>query len=117
MLPVTRPGLWAVILVLYPVVSVYPQELVYRVWFFHRYRPALGGEGPALLASALAFGWVHVIFGNGLAVGLAAAGGLLLAETYRRTRSLTLVSVEHALYGQLVFTVGLGEFFYHGRLG
>ena len=116
-LPLTRPGLWIAILVLYPVFSVYPQELIFRIFLFHRYRPAFGGDWPTLLASAVAFGWVHVVFGTWLAVGLAALGGLLLAETYRRTRSLVLVCAEHALYGQLVFTLGLGEFFYHGRIG
>ena len=108
---------WLVIVVLYPVVSVVPQELVFRVFFFHRYRAVLGEKWLAIAVGALAFGWVHVVFGNWLAVVLSALGGGLLADTYRRTRSLTLVSLEHALYGQLLFTIGLGEFFYHGRVG
>jgi membrane protease YdiL (CAAX protease family) len=116
-LPTQRPWLWLAILALYPILSVYPQELVFRVFLFHRHRPALGGEWATVAASALAFGWVHVVFGNWLAVGLSVLGGALLADTYRRTRSLLLVSLEHTLYGQLVFTVGLGEFFYHGRMG
>ena len=40
-------------------------------------------------------------------------GGWLFARRYQRTRSLLTVSVEHALYGVLIFTIGLGDLFYH----
>ncbi|MEU4707697.1 hypothetical protein AB0G00_14815 [Nocardia salmonicida] len=40
--------------------------------------------------------------------------GVLFATRYQRTRSLLTTSVEHALYGILMFTIGLGDFFYHG---
>lgn len=65
-------------------------------------------------ASAAAFGCAHIIFGNALSVVLTLAGGALFATRYRRTGSLFAASVEHALYGLLVFTAGLGEYFYHG---
>jgi hypothetical protein len=41
-------------------------------------------------------------------------GGLLFAKTYRDTGSLRAVFVEHYIYGAVIFTVGLGEFFYNG---
>jgi hypothetical protein len=41
-------------------------------------------------------------------------GGYLFAYTYAKTRSLLLVSIEHALYGCLLYTIGLGRFFYTG---
>jgi len=44
------------------------------------------------------------------------AGGWLFGGTYRRSRSLGLVCLEHALYGDLIFTVGLGQYFFHGAL-
>jgi hypothetical protein len=43
-------------------------------------------------------------------------GGWFFAETYARTRSMRLVWLEHALYGCLVFTIGLGDYFYHGNV-
>ncbi len=43
-------------------------------------------------------------------------GGWLFADTYRQSRSLWLVCLEHALYGDLIFTIGLGTFFYHGAV-
>ena len=108
------PGLWALIMLLYPLISVYPQELLYRTFFFHRYRPLFGTSWPMLVASACAFGLVHVIFGNWLALALCAVGGLLFALTYQRSESLLLTCVDHALFGNFIFTIGLGRFFYNG---
>jgi hypothetical protein len=36
-------------------------------------------------------------------------GGGIFAITFFRTRSLLLTSVEHALYGSWLFTLGIGE--------
>jgi len=115
-LPSQRPLTWALIMMLYPLLSVYPQELVYRAFLCHRYAPVFGAGRGMVLASAAAFGFVHIIFGNWIAVVLSFAGGLIFASRYLRARSLLAASAEHALYGMLVFTVGLGEFFYHGAM-
>jgi hypothetical protein len=108
------PLLWAAIMVLYPLVSVYPQEVLFRAFFFERYRPLIGQGVGAVAAGALLFGGAHVVFGNWLSVVLSGAGGVLFARTYLRSGSLALASLEHALYGNFIFTIGLGEFFYHG---
>jgi hypothetical protein len=42
------------------------------------------------------------------------ATGLLFALRYALTRSFWAVYLEHALWGALVFTVGLGRFFFTG---
>jgi len=107
-------GLWVLIMVFYPLVSVYPQELLYRAFFFHRYRPVFGSGWPMFIASACAFGFAHVIFGNWIAVALCVIGGLLFALTYQNSRSLLLTCIDHALFGNFLFTIGLGQFFYHG---
>jgi membrane protease YdiL (CAAX protease family) len=110
-LPRRRVELWARLLVVYPVLSAWPQELLFRSWFFHRYA-VLFGEGRALmLASAAAFSFLHIVFPNVVAITLTAPAGLVLAWTYRRTGSLVVVAVEHALWGVLVFTLGLGRYF------
>jgi membrane protease YdiL (CAAX protease family) len=41
-------------------------------------------------------------------------GGLLFALTYQHSGSLLLTCLDHALFGNFIFTVGLGQFFYHG---
>jgi len=64
-----------------PLVSVYPQELLYRAFFLHRYQPLFGRGWGMLLASAMAFGFVHIIFRNSLAVALCVIGGFLFSLT------------------------------------
>ncbi len=116
-MPRQQPWLWAAILVFYPLASVYAQEVLFRAFLLHRYAPLFGTGTAAALASALAFGFAHLLFGNVLAVVLTIGGGWLFARQYQRTRSLLTVSVEHALYGATLFTVGLGRFFYAGAGG
>ena len=96
--------------------SVLPQEVLYRVFFFERYRPLFGRGAGLVAASALVFGFGHIIFHNWLAVPLTLLGGWLFARSYRRTSSLLLIFIEHTLYGCAIFTIGYGEFFYQGTL-
>jgi uncharacterized protein len=110
----SNPVLWAAVMVLYPVLSVYPQELIFRAYFFRRYAPLFDGGWTMVVVSAFAFGFVHIIFGNWLAVTLSTIGGLLFALTYRQSGSLALVCLEHALFGDFIFTIGIGQFFFHG---
>lgn len=112
-LPREIPGLWLVIMIFYPMVSVLPQEFLYRRFFFRRYEEALGSSWMTISLSALLFGYVHLLFGSWVSVAMTAVGGALFAWTYHRTRSLLACSVEHALYGCFVFTIGLGQFFYY----
>ncbi len=104
-------------MVLYPILSVYPQGLLYRGFFLHRYAglfPAThAGHWMLLLAGAAAFGFLHIIFRNPLAVMLTFFGGILFAWRYEQTGSLFVSGFEHALYGCWLFTVGLGQYFYH----
>jgi len=114
--PRAAPMRWAVLLAVYPVISVYPQELLYRAFFAHRYRSLFPRTELSLFASALVFAWLHLIFRNHFAVILALVGGWFFAQTYARTRSLRLVCLEHALYGNLIFTIGLGNYFLQNTL-
>ncbi len=115
--PRTMPLSWAAVLLAYPLLSVYPQELLYRAFFVRRYRHLFPRREWLLLANALVFAWMHLIFRNPLAVVLTLVGGLFFTHTYIRTRSLRLVCLEHALYGNLIFTIGLGEFFSQQTMG
>lgn len=111
-----QPLIWALIIVFYPVFSVYPQEMLYRTFFFHRYKILFHKKWQTITANALLFGYMHIIFQNWIAVGLTVLGGFLFASMYERTRSTLFVSVGHALYGDLIFTVGLGTYFYAGTM-
>jgi hypothetical protein len=109
-----QPYVWLLLVAFYPLLSVPPQEMVFRTFFLHRYRALLGSDPARILGSALAFGLAHLCLRNGLAVGLSTVGGLMFASTYLRTRSLPAVLWEHALYGIALFTVGLGRYFVTG---
>ncbi|EGB13504.1 Abortive infection protein [Pseudodesulfovibrio mercurii] len=111
--PRTRPLLWLTVMALYPLLSAFPQEAVYRAFLFRRYAPILKSESARTWASALTFSFLHVVFGNWVAVVLTLPAGFIFARIYRRTGSLLLASLEHAAYGCIVFTVGLGRFFYN----
>jgi uncharacterized protein len=112
-----NPGLWAIIMVLYPVFSAFPQEMLFRAFFSHRYRTLFGDGSVMLLASSAVFGFVHIIFGNMLSVVMSFIGGMLFMHTYRRSNSILLTALEHSIYGNFIFTIGLGQFFYHGARG
>lgn len=111
-----HPFTWGLVMLLYPVLSVYPQGIIYRAFLLHRYRNRAGSsqqqKWELILLSALAFSLMHIVFRNWIAVALTFAGGILFARRHLETRSLFVSSFEHALYGCFVFTIGLGQFFY-----
>lgn len=116
-LPRAHPGFWLLVLATYPVMSVYPQGLIYRAYLLHRYRPLLQPDPagpPSLLifTSAAAFALMHIVFHNWIAIALTFPGGILFARHYLNSKSLFTASFEHALYGLFLFTIGLGQFFY-----
>ena len=113
--PRERPRMWLTVMLLYPILSVFAQEFVYRTFFFHRYGPLFGSwRWLAILVNGALFGFAHIVFGNWVAIAGSFVFGLLFAYRYERTRSLWAVWLEHSLYGCLVFTVGLGRFFFTG---
>ncbi|MDX2258241.1 MAG: CPBP family intramembrane glutamic endopeptidase [Hyphomicrobiaceae bacterium] len=114
--PRQRPETWQRVMILYPLLSVPVQELVYRTFFFHRYGPLFGERrGLLVVTNGLLFGLAHIVFGNWIAIIGTAIIGMLLAYRYEATRSFWAVWLEHALWGGLVFTVGLGRYFFTGR--
>jgi membrane protease YdiL (CAAX protease family) len=114
--PRQAPHVWAIVMVGYPIASVIPQTALYRGFFFHRYRPLLGDGWAMILVGALMFAFGHIIFRSWVALALTLVGGLLFAWRYRQTRSLLISAIEHAMFGQMIFTLGYGVFLYHGSV-
>jgi membrane protease YdiL (CAAX protease family) len=114
--PRKRTFTWAIVMILYPLLSVYPQGMTHRAFLFHRYRNLFKGWS-MVLASATAFSYMHIVFKNPLALLLTFAGGVLFAKTYKDTDSLITSSIEHTLYGNYLFTIGLGKYLYLGNAG
>ncbi len=115
-LPRENPSLWIAVLLLYPLLSVYPQEVIFRALLEHRYRSVLSTTLAFVITSGVTFGLAHLFFANPLAPTMALVGGLMFAYTYHETGSTLMASLEHALWGDLLFTIGLGWYFYGGSV-
>jgi membrane protease YdiL (CAAX protease family) len=111
-LPKNMTWLWVIIMLMYPVWSVIPQELIYRTFFFYRYKDLFPNSVSMIISSSLAFSFMHIIFENWVAIVFSLIAGVILSIVYYRHKSLLGISIEHAIYGNLVFTTGLGTFFY-----
>jgi uncharacterized protein len=112
-LPMHHPGFWLLVMLLYPPLSALAQEVVFRAFFAYRYEKLIPQRALFMLSNALVFAYVHSLYANPVAVSFSFAGALLFMSTYLKTRSVAMSTVEHALYGNLIFTLGLGHFFYH----
>lgn len=104
-----KPKLWVLILLFYSLFSVYPQELLYRTFFFQRYENLFKNEKLFIFINALLFSLAHLFFKNTLVLLLTFIGGILFAITFKKSKSTVLVSIEHSIYGCWLFTVGMGN--------
>ena len=100
---------WLMLLLLYPILSVMPQELIFRTYFFHRYKRIMPSKTVRIIVSASVFALAHIVYANILAVLLAFLGGLLFSYTYAQSRSTFVCVIEHSLWGLWMFTLGLGD--------
>lgn len=112
-----RPQIIPFLLVMYPVLSALPQEFIFCSFFFERYAPFFKSEKRKIIASSIVFAYAHMLFINPVAPLLSLIAGAIFADTYSKSRSLALVTIEHGLYGNVLFLVGLGWYFYGGAVG
>ncbi|MEO0823510.1 MAG: CPBP family glutamic-type intramembrane protease [Pseudomonadota bacterium] len=113
-MPLHRPELWVAIMLLYPVFSAAPQELIFRTLFFRRYGTLFPSPAAAVAANGAVFGFGHLFYMNAVAIGLTTLAGAVIGWAYlMRGRSFLLACLLHALAGQIMFTAGLGLYFYH----
>ncbi|HML42259.1 MAG TPA: CPBP family intramembrane metalloprotease [Hyphomicrobium zavarzinii] len=113
--PTNRPETYTRIMLAYPVFSVAAQELLYRSFFFHRYGPLFGTHAWLIvIVNGLLFGYAHIVMNSAFAIAATALGGMILAARYAMSRSFWAVFIEHTLWGWLIFTIGLGRYFFTG---
>lgn len=113
--PFSQPAAWLNTMLVYPFFLVVPQEFLFRCFFFHRYRRLFTGKERYLMGlNALSFGMAHIFYGNWIAPVISFCGGLLFAWRYQASNTLFTVCLEHALWGNFLFTVGIGWYFYSG---
>ncbi len=111
-LPRTQTWLWLAIMIFYPIFSALPQEIIYRLFFIQRYKTLFTNEKLLWVMNALLFGLAHLLFHNPIAVLGGVLMGIFWYQTYVRTGSLWAVTLEHALYGNFIYTIGFGHYFY-----
>lgn len=142
-IPLNMPHIIPFLVLAYPILSALPQEFIFCSFFMKRYGPyieklsfprrreslSIDEKAPAcagdihmqdwmkILVSAIVFGYAHMLFLNWIAPVFSFFGGLMFAYTYLKTRSLALVTFEHALYGNSIFLAGIGYYFYSGGIG
>lgn len=114
--PREHPQILPWLLIAYPLISALPQEFIFCTYFFRRYKPFFGEGKLMIWASAIIFAWVHCLYINPVAPTLSLLGGLIFAQTYFKHKSLALVTIEHGLYGNALFILGLGWYFYGGSV-
>jgi len=106
--PLKRPLLFLIILFSYTLLSAWPQEILFRTFFFSRYQSLFNDERLLIFTNAILFSLAHLFFRNALVLLITLIGGLIFAFTYLKFRSTTLVTIEHAIYGNWLYAVGLG---------
>lgn len=106
-----RPILMLIIAIFYPIVSAFPQELIYRTFYFKRYKNIFTTK-QLLFTNMLMFSFLHIIYNNIPAVLLTLVSGLVFTMNYYRKASLMLVTIEHSILGLIVFITGMGQYFY-----
>ncbi|MFD2518645.1 CPBP family intramembrane glutamic endopeptidase [Salinimicrobium flavum] len=109
--PMKHFGSYVVTFFLYPIASVFPQEIIYRVYYFHRYESLIPEKPLLMLSNAIIFGLTHFIYGNWVAPIATFLVSWIFIYNYYQTKSLLNVSLEHYLYGIIMFTIGFGYFF------
>ena len=108
--PKRRPIIWLIGMILYPILSAVPQEIIFRGFFFHRYGGLFPGRLLLIFFNGLSFGLYHIFFANWYAPLITLLGGWLFAFRYTSSASLLLVAIEHGLWGNFLFTIGLGYY-------
>lgn len=116
-MPTYRPGLWLMIMLLYPILSAFPQEIIFRSLFFERYGALFPNANVAIVMNGVVFALGHLFFFNWVTILMTGIGGAIMGWAYLRNRTIGLPLVLHGVAGQIIFTVGLGIYFYHGAIG
>lgn len=110
------PQTWLLIMILYPLISALPQEIVFRPLFFERYAEILPRPSTAIVLNAALFSLAHLLYWSWVVALFTFAGGLVFSWAYRVKKSFPLAVLCHGVAGNILFTVGMGVYFYSGAV-
>lgn len=111
-LPKANLKIWLAICVFYPLFSAFTQEIIYRSFLFHRYKKLFHTNIGFILISGFTFSFVHILYYSPVSLILSFFAGVYLSKTYLETKSVLFTSILHGILGNIVFTIGLGEYFW-----
>ena len=103
--------IWVAVILIYPILSVIPQEIIFRVLFFERYSCLFKNQFLYLILNSIIFAYIHLVFQNFHAFFITLITSPIFAYAYLN-KSFKTCFLTHTVGGQLVFTYGLGEYFY-----
>ncbi len=107
-----NPLVFLAMCIFYPVFSAFGQEIIYRTYLCRRYGSLFPKQWAFVLASGIAFSFVHIVYYDPVSMILTLIGGIYLARVYCKTRSVLFTAVLHGVLGIIVFGVGLGQYFW-----
>jgi membrane protease YdiL (CAAX protease family) len=111
-LPRANLLVWLLLCTFYPVFSAYTQEVLFRTFQYHRYKILFSNQWSFTFASGITFGFAHIVYYSPLSMMLTLLAGLFLSFVYYKTRSVLFTAILHGLLGIVVFTIGLGQYFW-----
>ena len=103
--------IWVAVILIYPILSVIPQEIIFRVLFFERYSCLFKNQFLYLILNSFIFAYIHLVFQNFHAFFITLITSPIFAYAYIN-KSFKTCFLTHTIGGQLVFTYGLGKYFY-----
>ncbi len=103
---------WMFIMLAYPLFSVVPQVLIYRVLFVKRYSELFANKTVMLLVGTTIFSLAHLMFKSIVILSFTFAGGFIFLRSYQKNQSIWINILEHSLYGNMLFTLGWGRYFF-----
>lgn len=112
-----RPMVLIFIVVLYPLLSALPQELVYRVLYFERYADILPQDVKSnIVLNAALFGLAHLMYWHAIPIVMTFFGGLVFAYSYKLRLNFLEAWMLHSVAGIVLFVFGMGAYFYSGNV-
>ncbi len=108
------PQIMIGIAILYPLIQVIPQELVYRALFFERYGHLFASQRQAIFVNAALFSFGHLMYWHPVVWIATFIGSFLFSHAYFRPRGFLQACALHSIAGVAIFASGLGWLFYSG---
>ncbi|WP_052379793.1 MULTISPECIES: CPBP family intramembrane glutamic endopeptidase [unclassified Pseudoalteromonas] len=86
-----------------PAIFCVTPEVIYRTFIFKRYKSLLPNINQRVILSSLAFGFLHIVFRNWQAVVLLILASIIFCNTYVKSKSVFLVTLEHSCFGLIAY--------------